>query len=247
VKVQRPNIVENVALDMHLLRSAAPILRKIGDFNTDLAGVIDDWGKGFVDELNYFKEARNAEAFNRAIVKTPLRDAVFAPPVVSDASARRVLTTKWIDGEKLDNSKSDDIAQLCSVAMNTYLTMMLEMEILHCDPHPGNLKRTPEGKLCILDWGLVTTLQPDLQLSYIEHIAHLTSKDYASVPMDLVKLGFIPKGMEKAALEDGVVQVLTEVYTKFASGGGAAKIDVNAVIGQMNGLADTYGNIFQVL
>jgi hypothetical protein len=79
--------------------------------------------------------------------------------------------------------------------MNTYLTMMLECGILHCDPHPGNLKRTPDGRLCILDWGLVTVLQPDLQLAYIEHIAHLTSKDYAKLPADLVKLGFVPAGI----------------------------------------------------
>ena len=101
-----------------------------------------------------------------AISKTPLKDAVFAPPVVRQYSSKRVLTTKWIDGEKLDSSSSSDVAALCSVAMNTYLTMMLECSILHCDPHPGNLKRTPDGRLCILDWGLVTVLQPDLQLSY---------------------------------------------------------------------------------
>ena len=181
-----------------------------------------------------------------AIAKTPLKGAVFAPPVVREYSSRRVLTTKWIDGEKLDSSASTDVAALCSVAMNTYLTMMLECSILHCDPHPGNLKRTPDGRLCILDWGLVTVLQPDLQLSYIEHIAHLTSKDYAKVPGDLVKLGFVPEGKQKAVLEAGVVDVLSSVYTKFAGGGGAAKIDVNQVISEMNGLAGTYGNLFQL-
>jgi ABC1 atypical kinase-like domain len=246
VKIQRPNILEQVALDMHLLRELSIPLKALFNLNTNVTGVIDDWGVGFVDELDYQKEARNAEVFMEAIEKTPLRDAVFAPPVVPAASSRRVLTTRWIDGEKLDQSSSADVAKLCSVAMNTYLTMMLECSILHCDPHPGNLKRTPDGRLCILDWGLVTSLPADLQADYIIHIAHLTSKDYAEVPDDLVKLGFVPRGKEKEMTEAGVVDVLTSVYTQFAGGGGAAKVDVSKVISELNGLSENYGNLFQL-
>ena len=156
------------------------------------------------------------------------------------------MITEWIDGERLDRSNAEDLTRSCSIAMNTYLTMMLETGVLHCDPHPGNLFRTSDGRLCILDWGLVTTLSPDLQLTFIEHVAHLTSRDYKKVPEDLVKLGFIPAGYEEVALEAGVVEVLSDVYTSFAGGGGAAKIDVNAVIGKLTGLQDTYGNIFQI-
>ena len=72
------------------------------------------------------------------------------------------------------------------------LTMLLELGLLHCDPHPGNLLRTPDGRLCILDWGMVTRLDGDLQLTLIEHVAHLTSKDYAEIPRDLLLLDFIP-------------------------------------------------------
>ena len=119
--------------------------------------------------------------------------------------------------------------------------------VLHCDPHPGNLLRTPEGKLCILDWGLVTNLDSDLQLSFIEHIAHLTSRDYEKVPSDLVKLGFVPAEKEALIQESGVVSVLAEVYTEFARGGGASKIDVSGVVSKMQGLASSYGNLFQVM
>ena len=110
-------------------------------------------GQGFVAELDYGAEAANAESFNDDIADGPLAGAVFAPKVVREASSRRVLTTEWVDGERLDRAQADDVASLCSLAMNCYMEMMLGTGTLHCDPHPGNLLRTKEGKLCILDWG----------------------------------------------------------------------------------------------
>ena len=53
VKVQRPDILDLVALDMHILREAAPFIKKIAGLESDLVGIVDDWGNGFVDELNY--------------------------------------------------------------------------------------------------------------------------------------------------------------------------------------------------
>ena len=112
--------------------------------------------------------------------------------------------------------------------------------------HPGNLLRTTDGRLCILDWGLVSEIRPDIQLCLIEHVAHLTSRDYAKVPADLVALGFVPEGKEAAIQETDAVEVLTSVYTQFAGGGGAAKIDVALVINELTGLSERYGNLFQL-
>ena len=51
--------------------------------------------------------------------------------VVEELSTGKVLTTEWVNGERLDRSEKDDVTVLCSIAMNTYLTMMLELGTLH--------------------------------------------------------------------------------------------------------------------
>ena len=242
VKVQRPQIARQIALDMYLLRELAVPLAKLFRVPGDLRGTADAWGKGFVAELDYVSEARNAERFNEDVKASPLEGKVFAPAVVASASSGRVLTTVWVDGERLDQcSVPSDVPRLCSVAIATFLEMLLSVPpgrtcgSLHADPHPGNLLRTPSGSLCVLDWGLVQEVPNDIQLTMIEHVAHLTAKDYAKVPNDLVELGFVPRGSESVVVENGVVDYLTRVYSAWGSGGGAAKLDVPKLFAEVCG------------
>ena len=122
-----------------------------------------------------------------------------------------------------------------------------QLGVLHCDPHPGNLLRTPDGKLCILDWGLVSSLDADIQITMIEHVAHLTSGDYAEVPQDLVLLGFVPPSMVEKMKEAKIVETLADIYGQWSLGGGANRIDVNSVVNDIRGLTKTgEGSIFQI-
>lgn len=246
VKVQRPNIESQIALDMHLLREFAPVLKRAFNLNTDTVGTVDAWGSGFVDELDYLQEGENANIFTEGIAGTPLKDVVFAPKVLPEWTTREVLVTEWVDGERLDRSSSEDVTVLCSIAMNTYLTMLLELGLLHCDPHPGNLLRTPDGRLCILDWGMVTRLDKNLQLTLIEHVAHLTSADYAEIPRDLLLLDFIPANKADQIEDSGVVELLADIYSSWTKGGGAAAINVNDVVSRLQDLTAEKGNLFQI-
>ena len=246
VKVQRPAIMERIALDMALVREMAPIASLFG-VPGDLVGTVDAWGAGFVNELDYRAEALQAEQFNKDIGTSKLAARVFAPRPVREASSARVLTTEWAEGERLDRCSAVDVPRLCSLAMNTYLEMLLGTGRLHCDPHPGNLLRTTDGRLCILDWGLVQDIDPSLRLTLIEHVAHLTARDYARVPDDLVRLGFVPEGGEAAVRDNGVVELLTGTYSTWASGGGSKKFNIPKLFDKVRSLAaDSPAGIFQV-
>ena len=129
-------------------------------------------------------EAANGAAFVKAMAKRGL-DAVTSPTVVNELSTDRLLISEWVDGTRLDRDGSDDVPRLCGVAINAYLTMLLDTGTLHCDPHPGNLLRTTDGRLCILDWGMTLDVPSSLQYALLEFIAHLISEDYEASDRDL--------------------------------------------------------------
>lgn len=92
---------------------------------------------------------------------------------------------------------------------------------MHCDPHPGNLLRTTDGRLCILDWGMVLQVPAELQLSLLEFIAHLSAEAYEEVPDDLVKLNFIPSRYGAQQLRaSGVTASISYILRQAAQGGG---------------------------
>mmetsp|Transcript_30647 Transcript_30647/g.99664 ORF Transcript_30647/g.99664 Transcript_30647/m.99664 type:complete len:823 (-) Transcript_30647:51-2519(-) len=245
VKVQRPEVREGILLDLHLLRLAAPIIKSSQNLNSDLEALVDEWGFRFVSELDYLQEAKNGTEFQAAMRARALLN-ITTPTVVDNLTTSKVLVTEWIEGVRLEESDADDVSRLCGVALNAYLTMLLDTGTLHADPHPGNLLRTNDGRLCILDWGLVTPVSEERQYALIEYIAHLVSEDYSSIPSDLVALGFVPPGSERVVEELGVVRVLSAVLAQLSAGGGAASINFDALIGELSAMTSTYGNLFQI-
>ena len=93
---------------------------------------------------------------------------------------------------------------------------------------------------------MVTRLDSDLQLTLIEHMAHLTSADYEELPRDLLLLGFVPEDKADAIDDSGVVEVLADIYGAWTSGGGVAAINVNEVIAQLQDLTAKKGNLFRI-
>ena len=146
VKVQRPGILAEIALDLHVLRILTPWQTRLQNVvngivtsqkELDLAvALVDEWGRGFVAETDYRLESQNTANFQAAMKARELY-AVCAPTVVSELVTDSILVTEWVTGTRLDRDASPDIPRLCGVAINAYLTMLLDTGVLHCDPHPG--------------------------------------------------------------------------------------------------------------
>jgi len=234
VKVQRPGILAEIALDLYILRLLTPIQTKLqnsvngistsqDDIDTAIS-LVDEWGRGFVAETDYRLEADNTRTFEAAMRNRGL-DAVCAPAVVDDLVRDKVLATEWVEGTRLDTDKSPDVPRLCGVAINAYLTMLLDTGCLHCDPHPGNLLRTTDGKLCILDWGMTLEVPDDLQYALLEFIAHINVEDYDAIPQDFINLGFSPPDVTPERLQSsGITEGISFAFRQLSGGGGPKKI-----------------------
>jgi len=91
----------------------------------------------------------------------------------------------------------------------------------HADPHPGNMLRTSDGKLAILDFGLMTEITENQKYGMVEAIAHLINRDYTEIGQDFINLDFIPEGTDTRP----IVPALTTVFDVALAGGGAKSIN----------------------
>lgn len=100
---------------------------------------------------------------------------------------------------------------------------MIHMQLLNSiwNKSAGNMMRTTDGKLAILDFGLMTEVTDDQKYGMIEAIAHLLNRDYTEIGQDFINLGFIPKGTDTRP----IVPALTKVFDVALAGGGAKSIN----------------------
>jgi aarF domain-containing kinase len=103
---------------------------------------------------------------------------IVIPTVYAELVSRKVMVTEWVDGDKLSNCKPSEIKALCGTFLNCFLVQLMETGLLHADPHPGNLMRTHDGKLVILDFGLMTEIKPEHRIALVEFITHLSMDDW---------------------------------------------------------------------
>jgi aarF domain-containing kinase len=220
VKVQRPQVLETVSLDLYLAREIGLFLRNFPQVveRLDAVELLDEFAFRFYQELDYNLECENGRRIAEDMSVLPM---VVIPKNYPEYTSRRVHVAEWIEGEKLSQSKADDVGALVNLGVITYLTQLLDKGFFHADPHPGNMMRTSDGKLAILDFGLMTEITDNQKYGMVEAIAHLINRDYTEIGQDFINLDFIPEGTDTTP----IVPALTTVFDVALAGGGAKSIN----------------------
>jgi len=226
VKIQRPAVLETVSLDLYLVRKAASFIGYLQDVGlrdkrrTDFVALLDEFASRIYEELDYVKECANGLQVEADMAGL---ERVVIPKNFPRYCSRKVHVAEWLEGEKLSQSQADDVRELVNVGVVAYLTQLLDKGLFHADPHPGNMLRTPDGRLGILDFGLMTKITDDQRYGMVEAIAHLVHRDYAEIGTDFKNLDFIPPEVDVKP----IVPALSRVFDAALSGGGAKAINFN--------------------
>ena len=234
VKVQRPGLREQITLDLYIVRNIALWLKNnIGLIRSDLVALIDELGKRVFEEMDYINEAENAEKF-RDMHQHNIKIAV--PKIYNELTSRRVLTMEWIEGTKLTNL--DDVKKLgidpdemIDIGVQCSLEQLLEHGFFHADPHPGNLLALEDGRLCYLDFGMMSEVSRDSRSGLIQAVVHLVNKNFDKLSHDFVKLGFLSSEVNL----EPIVPAFQDVFVN-AIELGVSKMDFKSVTDDMSGV-----------
>ena len=232
VKVQRPDLMQRITLDIYIMRSLASWGQKtIKQVRSDLVAIVDELAGRVFEEVNYIHEGHNAEEFAKLYSYIP---DIYVPRIYWEYVGQRVLTMEWVDGTKLTNveeiqAQNIDATYLLEVGVECSLRQLLEHGFFHADPHPGNLLATPDGKLAYLDFGMMSSIQPYQRYGLIEAVVHLVNRDYEALAEDYVKLDFLTPDTDLRP----IVPALERVFDN-ALGASVAELNFKSITDQMS-------------
>ena len=234
VKVQRPGLREQITLDLYIVRNIAIWFKNnIGIIRSDLVALIDELGKRIFEEMDYINEANNAEKFKELHSKNC---KIAVPKIYREVTSRRVLTMEWIDGIKLTNIDAVkklgiDPNEMVEIGVSCSLQQLIEHGFFHADPHPGNILAMEDGRLCYLDFGMMSDITQQSRVGLIRAVVHLVNRNFDKLSYDFVQLGFLSEEVDLKPIAPAFEKVFTSALEI-----GVNKMDFKAVTDDMSGI-----------
>ena len=195
VKIQRPDLVQVISLDLALVRRLAHLAERYHRLGRGLPWVdlVDEFGTKLFEELDYVHEAYLTEQFRANFEDV---DGVCGPHVYHDLSSRRVLTTEYIRGIKVTDKEAleaagIDVPRLLGQGVRANLKSLFEHGLFHADPHPGTLLVRSNGERVFIDFGMMGIVSPAEQQRIVEIFVDVINQRPENLKENLLALGFL--------------------------------------------------------
>jgi ubiquinone biosynthesis protein len=200
VKVQKPGVPEMVEEDMFILSLAAGSAAKHwkGAQQYDLVGIAQEIADTIKTETDYIREGHSAEYFAQFFQEDP---TIHIPKIFWKSTTVRVITMERIRGIGILDVQSLDKAgfdrkELARRSVSLWLKMVFDGEVFHADPHPGNLFVEPDGRLGLVDFGMVCAVDDEVRWCLASTLKALMDRNVDLLIDGLIELGAVSLRLE---------------------------------------------------
>ncbi|MCP4106368.1 MAG: AarF/ABC1/UbiB kinase family protein [Desulfobacteraceae bacterium] len=192
VKVQRPGISRIIEVDLEImLHLATMVEHNIEEIALHRpVKIVEEFARIIEKEIDYINEARNMERFARQFSGD---STIFVPKVFRDMTTERVLTMEFVRGVKVSEIDQLEAAGLDRKVINArgadlFLRQVFDHGFFHADPHPGNIFVLPGNVICLLDFGMVDSIDRDTRDDFVDLLYSLTDQDESRIAQILLRL-----------------------------------------------------------
>ncbi|BCW67885.1 putative protein kinase UbiB [Arthrobacter sp. NicSoilB4] len=192
VKVRRPGVVAQINEDLEIMaelaKRAERASMRAAEFH--VAALVEEFSQTMRAELDYLQEGRNAERFASNFADEA---RVHIPQVFWDTTTSRVLTLERIRGIKVNDAAGlreagIDAGAVARKACSVLLKMVFEDGFFHADPHPGNFFVEADGRLGIIDFGMVGHISDSTRDQLVRMLLAIVEQDAARLTTALVRM-----------------------------------------------------------
>jgi len=228
VKVQRPNIREQIVADLEALGEIAEFLDAHTELGKryDFGNMLQGLRASLLRELDFKLEANNLITFSENLREF---DRLVIPDPVEAFCTSRVLTMEYISGKKITELSPLRLMEidgpgLARELFRAYLKQILLDGFIHADPHPGNVFLTDDDQIALLDLGMVVRLLPgfrDSVLRLMLAIAEGRGEEAAEVT---IRMGEPKPRFDKADFSKRIAEIVAENAGANMSGLNSGKV-----------------------
>jgi len=201
VKVQRPEAAAQIEGDFDALRHVARAIDGVSSGRYNLTAICEHTRKQLKLELDFRREAANLDTLRRLTEDEP---AIVVPRPYRELGGRRVLVMQYVEGTRVDALTSEELEAidgdgLAEATFKRYLDHILVEGFFHADPHPGNVLLDGQGRLVMLDLGMVGRLSPRTRERLTQLVLGIVDGRGEDVAESALGIGESMEGYDRAA------------------------------------------------
>lgn len=239
VKVQRPGIQNLIETDLEIISELSKLLEKRNSWARlyKISEIVDELGEALINELDFTKEARNADIFYNNHKND---EKVVVPQVYWDFSSKRVLTLEYIEGVKISDfvslkKQEYSTAKIATNLVEALFKQIYEYGFFHADPHPGNIAITSGEKIIFYDFGQVGVVDDVTRDQYMNLLISMMRYDTNGVTRALLDMGIGSQHVNQQEFRRDVSRLQQKYY-----GLPLSEINVGESLGELVDLSIKY-------